>query len=120
MIDTNITIKLYSFSELTGTARVKALEDHRKFILETLDPNDYKELSKNSDPYVSANRLYEEDYEYNLINDDPIIKSIECNEYLFFEDGSLAATVLYAGHNPLAGELHFILNGKDYLIGRKI
>ena len=33
MIDTGITIKLYSFNELSDNAKIKAIEEHRKFYL---------------------------------------------------------------------------------------
>ena len=49
----------------------------------------------------------------------PLLKALNVMNTCFFENGSLAATVLYTGNHPLAGELHFVLNGKDYLIGKE-
>ncbi|HHX70423.1 MAG TPA: hypothetical protein GX708_20510 [Gallicola sp.] len=102
MIDTGITIKLYSFSELSEKAKRKAIEAHREFMLSIIELNDFK------------NGIAE--YDYYARNDEPIIESIEANDYLFFENGELAHTVRYCGNHPLAGETHFIFNGANYII----
>jgi hypothetical protein len=105
MIDTGITIKLYSFSELSEKAKRKAIEEHREFELNIIELNEFE------------NGIAE--YDYYASNDEPIIESIEANDYLFFENGELAHTITYCGNHPLAGETHFIFNGTDYLIKKE-
>ena len=105
MIDTGITIKLYPFSELNEKAKRKAIEAHREFELNIIELNDFE------------NGIIE--YDYYATNDEPIIESIEANDYLFFENGELAHTVRYCGNHPLAGETHFIYNGTDYVIKKE-
>lgn len=105
MIDTGITIKLYSFSELNEKAKRRAIEAHREFELNIIELNGFE------------NGIAE--YDYYAMNDEPIIESIEANDYLFFENGELAHTITYCGNHPLAGETHFIFNGVDYLIKKE-
>ena len=105
MIDTGITIKLYSFSELNEKAKRRAIEEHREFELNIIELNDFE------------NGIAE--YDYYAENDEPIIEIIEANDYLFFANGELANTVRYCGNHPLAGEIHFIYNGTDYLIKKE-
>jgi hypothetical protein len=105
MIDTGITIKLYSFSELSEKAKRKAIEAHREFELSIIELNNFK------------NGIAE--YDYYARNDEPIIENIEANEYLFFENGELAHIVRYCGAHPLSGETHFIFNGADYIIKKE-
>ena len=112
MINTEITIKLYAFAELSLKAKQRAIEEHRKFTLDELSPSDYADMAKDSGK--PANALYELDYEYYLMNDEPIIENIEANEYLYFEDGEMAHVVHYCGGHPLAGQTHFSLYGTDY------
>jgi hypothetical protein len=97
MINTGITIKLYSFSELSEKAKKEAIEAHRDF---------------------ETNIAEDAQYNYCL-SDESIIEHIEANKYLFFENGELAHTITYCGKHPLAGETHFIFQGKDYLIDKK-
>lgn len=112
MIDTGITIKLYSLNELSEKAKQKAIEDHRIFYLENLDYSLYEEMAKETGK--SANAIYETEYEYYLMNNEPIIENIEANEYMFFENGELAHTVHYCGKHPLAGHVHFIQYGIEH------
>jgi len=105
MIDTGITIKLYSFSELSEKAKRRAIETHREFILSIMESDDFE------------TGIVE--YDYYARNDEPIIENIKANDYLFFEDGELAHTITYCGNHPLAGETHFIFNGVDYLIKKE-
>ena len=105
MIDTGITIKLYSFSELNEKAKRKAIEAHREFMLSIMEPDDFE------------TDIVE--YDYYARNDEPIIENIKANDYLFFENGELAHTITYRGAHPLSGEIHFIFNGVDYLIKKE-
>lgn len=119
MIDTGITIKLYSFSELNEKAKRKAIEEHREFELSVMRPDDFISGIAEYDTPEELQKTYEAQYDYYLMNDEPIIESIEANDYLFFENGKLASTVRYCGNHPLAGETHFIFNGVDYLIKKE-
>lgn len=116
MIDTGITIKLYSFSELNEKAKRKAIEEHREFMLSIMKPEDFISGIAEYDTPEELQKIYEAEYNYYLFDDKPIIEDIEANDYLFFENGELAHTITYCGDHPLAGETHFIFNGADYII----
>jgi hypothetical protein len=119
MIDTGITIKLYSFSELSEKAKRKAIEEHREFMLSIMRPEDFISGIAEYDTPEELQKIYEAEYDYYLFDDKPIIENIEANDYLFFENGKFAHTVHYCGNHPLAGETHFIFNGVDYLIKKE-
>jgi len=119
MIDTGITIKLYSFSELDEKAKRKAIEAHREFELSIMQPEDFITGIAEYDTPEKLQKTYKAQYYYYLMNDEPIIEAIEANEYLFFENGELAHTVRYCGAHPLSGEIHFIFNGVDYIIKKE-
>jgi len=119
MIDTGITIKLYSFSELDKKAKRKAIEAHREFMLSIMRPEDFITGIPEYDTPEELQKTYEAEFDYYAMNDKPIIESIEANDYLFFANGELAHTVRYCGNHQLAGETHFIFNGVDYLIKKE-
>ena len=119
MIDTGITIKLFSLSELSEKARNKAIEEHRNFMLSTMSPEDFISGDPEYDTPEELQKTYDAHFNYCAENDEPTIESIEANGYLFFENGELAQTVRYCGNHPLAGETHLIFNGIDYCIDRK-
>ena len=119
MIDTGITIKLYSFSELNEKAKRKAIEAHREFELSIMTPDDFISGIAEYDTPKELQKTYKAQYDYYLMNDEPIIEIIEANDYLFFENGELAHTVTYCGEHPLSGETHFIFKGTDYLIKKE-
>jgi hypothetical protein len=119
MIDTGITIKLYSFSELNEKAKRKAIEAHREFMLSLMVPDYFINGITEYDTPEELQKTYEAQYDYYLMNDEPIIENIEANGYLFFENGKLAHTVHYCGAHPLSGETHFIFNGADYIIKKE-
>jgi hypothetical protein len=119
MIDSGITIKLYSFSELNEKAKRRAIEEHREFLLSIMSPNDFITGISEYDTPEELQKIYKAEYDYYLMNDEPIIENINANDYLFFENGELAHTITYCGNHPLAGETHFIFNGMDYLIKKE-
>ena len=100
-----VEIELFYFHELNKEAQIKAIEDHRQFLLDTIDSNDY-ETEEDLDMQ----------YAYYTNEDEPIIESIVLNEYLFYESGELAHTVHYCGSHPRAGVTEFLLNGKGYVV----
>ena len=118
MIDTGITIKLFSLSELSEKAREKAIEDQRNFEFSIMSPDDFISGLPEYDTPEQLQKTYEAEYDYYAENDDPIIESIEANDYLFFANGEQAHIVCYCGDHPLAGETHFIFNGSDFCIKR--
>jgi len=120
MIDTGITIKLYSFSELSEKAKRKAIEAHREFELSIMRPEDFISGIAEYDTPEKLQKTYEAQYDYYLMNDEPIIEIIEANDYLFFENGELAHTITYCGDHPLAGETHFIFKGANYIIKKEV
>jgi len=110
MIDTGITIKLYSFSELNEKAKRKAIEAHREFELSIMEPNDFITGIAEYDTPEELQKTYREQYNYYLMNDEPIIENIEANDYLFFENGEIAHIIRYFG------ETHFIFKDTEYII----
>lgn len=120
MIDTGITIKLYSFSELSEKAKRKAIEDCREFELSVMRPEDFIMGIAEYDTPEELQKAYEAKYDYYAMNDEPLIEIIEVNDYLFFENGELAHTVRYCRSHPLSGETHLIFNGTDYIIKKEV
>lgn len=116
MINTNITIKLYELDELGEKARARAIDEHRNFMLETMYPEDFKSGDPQYDTPEELEKAYNAEYDYISMNDEPVIESIECNEYLFFEDGELAHVTHYCGKHPLSGQTWLKYHGSEYRI----
>ena len=116
MLETKVVIKLFSLDELSDTARSKAIEDHREFMLSIIHPNDFISGDEEHDTPEELSKACEAECDYYSFEDDPIIESIEANEYLFFESGDLASTIHYSGHHPLAGEAHLVFHGEHYIL----
>ncbi len=112
----NIAINLYSFDELTEKAQRKAIDEHRQFLLSTMQPSDFISGDAEYDTPEKIQEAYDGEYKYYENDEEPIEESIEINEYMFFESGELANTVHYCGNHPLAGQEHFIFNGTHYTI----
>ena len=91
----NVTIQLFNFNELSERAQKRAIDDHRNFLLSVMQPNDFVSGCTEYDTPEQLQEQYEQEYEYYLFNDDPIVESIECNDYMFFANGELANTVHY-------------------------
>ena len=90
-----VTINLYSFSELPESAKQKAIEEHRVFELSTMQPSHFKSGDREYDTEAELQKTYAEEYKYYLENDEPIIEAIEANDYLFFADGNMVQSVTY-------------------------
>ena len=116
MYSINISVNLYTLDELSDRARNRAIREHRDFLLSVMSPNDFISGDSEYDTPEKLNEAYESEYDYYLMNDEPIIESIEINEYLFFCDGEIANVTHYCGKHPLSGKtvLHYL--GKDYEI----
>lgn len=97
----NVTIQLYSFNELSQQAKEKAIMEHRMFL--------------ESMPVSVENEEGELVDEYEQYDDDAaVIDNIEANEYLFFQDGSLAHCTTYTGKHEKAGITEFHFHGITY------
>ena len=112
----NIEIKLFQFNELLEEAKRKAIEEHRNFLLSIMLKEDFISGDPEYDTEDELEKTYNAEYDYVLFNDEPVIESIECNEYYFFYDGELANTVTYIGNHEKAGVTEFIYNGIVYKV----
>ena len=99
MLNTGIMIKLYTLDELSENARQKAIEEHRQFELSIMSPDDFISGCPEYDTEEELQKTYEAEYDYLLMNDEPIIENIEANNYYFYEDGTLAAVTEYIREN---------------------
>lgn len=96
-----VTINLYSFSELSKDAQQKAINEHKDFLLSI------GEEFENEDGEMVTE--YPEDYE-----DSYVIENIEVNEYVYFEDGKLASCTTYTGKHPKSGISELNFHGRIY------
>lgn len=84
-----ISINIYSLDELNEKARNRAIEEHRAFLLSIMCPEDFISGCPEYDTPEELKKAYNSEYEYYLMNDEPIIESIEINEYMFFSNGEI-------------------------------
>lgn len=98
---TTATINLYTFQELTQNAKQRAIEEHRYILLSLLRPDDFISGDPDYDTPEELQKAYNAEYDYILFNDDPIIESLEINEYLYFCDGKIANTTKTATETTL-------------------
>ena len=106
-------IFLYGFDELSPSAQSRAISEHRFFLLDTLRPDFIDGVTDWNDP--EKMEMYEAEYNYIECNDDPVIESIEINEYLFFNDGTLAPTITGVSE-AVRGESYLSKWGEYYKI----
>jgi len=116
MKSVNITINLYSLDELSAKARERAIREHRDFLLSVMQPDDFISGDPEYDTPDQLSEAYDSEYDYVLFNDDPVIESIECNEYLFFSDGAMANCTTFCGKHERAVETVLHVFGKDYQV----
>ena len=109
-----LEINLYKFEELTDRAKERAIMDHRIFILNDMQPTDFISGDPEYDTPEELEKAYREQFDYLNENDEPIIESIEINDYLFYYNGETAHTTHYCGQHPLAGEIRVTLHGEAY------
>ena len=83
-------ICIYQFNELCLSARERAINEHRQFLLEVMSKEDFVSGDEEFDTEEELQKAYELEFEYYEENDEPIIESIEINEYYFYEDGKMA------------------------------
>ena len=103
----NITITICNFDDLEGKARQTAIEEHRSFLLDCMTPNDFISGDPEYDTPGQLNAQYEAEYEYYLMEDEPIIESIQANDYLYYPSGKIARATEYpAGMVTVDGKPH--------------
>ena len=109
------TVTLYSFDELTDKAKSRAIYEHRTFLLDIMQPSDFISGCAEYDTPEELQKAYDSEYDYYLMNDEPIIESITINEYLFFADGTLANTCHYCAGDK-SGETWIQFHGEQIRI----
>ena len=112
----NVEIKLFQFNELLKEAKEKAIEKHRNFLLSVMSKEDFISGDPEYDTDEELEKTFNEEYDHILYNDEPVIESIEINEYYFFYDGELANTVTYVGDHKKAGTTELSYNGSIYSV----
>ena len=110
-----ISVNLYSFEELSAKAKEKAIEDHRNFLLEDMRPEDFISGDPEYDTPEKLEEAYNSEYFYVLENDDPVIDSIEANDYMFYESGKMA-WIKYKFPNHETREMYVHHDGRDILL----
>lgn len=112
MID--ITIHVYTFAELDEKAKRNAIEEHRSFLLDVLIPDYIDGVTDWNDPEKMD--IYNQEYEHIQDHDDPVIESIESNEYLFYRNGDFCNAVTYTERHPRAGQTDITIHGETFTI----
>jgi hypothetical protein len=62
--------------------------------------------------------MYHNEYNYILMNDEPVIENIEINEYYFYFDGSMCDVCHYSG-GPKKGTTEIKIHGETFTIKEK-
>ena len=109
-----LTIKLYSFHELNQEAQTRAIEDHRRFMLETLQPDFIDGVTDWNDP--EKMKMYHAECEYLEENDSAIIENIEINEYTFFANDDICWSCHYVA-GPKKGLTEIKIHGELFTLG---
>ena len=110
----SLCINLYSFHELKEIAKEKAIREHRQFMLNTLQPDYIDGVVDWHNP--EKMRMYEDEYQYIEENNEPVIESIEVNEYTFYFDGEICWSCHYtAGEKQ--GITEYRIHGEYYAVG---
>jgi len=107
-----VTINLYTFSELKEDAKQRAIEEHREFELSTMQPSHFKSGDPEYDTEAELRKAYAEEYNYFSENDEPIIEAIEANDYLFLADGDILQSVTYTE----TGITEATIGGETYVL----
>ena len=104
-----VEINLYNFSELSPEAQRKAIEEHRRFLLDTLQPDFIDGVTDWNDP--EKMEMYWAEYGDISDNDETVVESIEANEYKFLADGELCWTCHYVA-GPKKGLTEIKIHGE--------
>ena len=98
----NAQINLYSFNELSETAKQRAIYEHQSFL-------DFMPIEYENEEGEMINEWHEH-------SEEETIESIEINEYLFFADGKMANVTRFCGKHPKAGQSILVFAGQKYAI----
>ena len=109
-----VEVKIFNLNELNETSKQKAIEKHRNFLLSEMQTSDFISGVEEYDTEENLEKEYDAQYDYYLENDEPIIESIEMNDYYYYEDGKMANVVTYCGKHEKAGTSEFKHNGEIY------
>lgn len=106
-----VSINIYKVDELPEPSQKKAIEDHRIFLLSTMQASDFISGDPEYDTPDQLKAQFTEEYKYYLLHDTPIRDDLNANNYWFFLDGTLAnCTTCTAG--PDRGRTIFSLHGE--------
>lgn len=109
----SISINLYHFEELPETAKERAIMDHRGFLLSVLSPEDFISGDPAYDTPEKLEEAYRDEYDYYIENDEPIIDSIEANDYLFCYNGDYCRSCTYTA-GPHKGKTLVTIHGETF------
>lgn len=108
-----VNITLYHLFDLPAAARNRAVEDHRHFLLATLQPDFIDGVTDWADPEKMA--MYRAEFDYIENNDDPVVESIEANDYWYFYDGTICPACTYVA-GPKKGITEITVHGETFTI----
>lgn len=110
----NVTINLYEFNELSFNAQQRAIDEHRAFMLDTMRPDDFISGDPEYDTFEKLAEAYNSEWDYIYENDEPVIESIEINEYLFYANGEFANCICNCVNNEIISTVK--IGGEKYKI----
>ena len=108
-----VEISLYRLRELSPAAYRRAVDDHRYFLLDALQPDYIDGVTDWNDP--GKMEMYRAEYDYIMFNDNPVIDSINCNGYFFHPDGEICWTCTYTA-GPKKGLTEIKIHGEAYTV----
>lgn len=117
MINFNVPVTVYKLEELSDSARQYAIDEHRSFLLDEMQPSDFISGDPEYDTPEMLQEVFESEYEAYATDDDIIIESIEANEYMFFDNGKIANVCHYCKNHPTRPDQTWInYHGTEYRI----
>lgn len=108
-----VKIHLYRLDELSETARERAISEHRDFMLSILQPDFIDGVPDWDNP--EKVEMYHQEYEYIENNDEPVIESIEANDYFYYSNGGICSVCTYTG-GPKKGITEITVHGETITI----
>ena len=106
-----LSINIYSFHELSEKGKTRAIEDHRAFMLSTLQPDYIDGVTDWNDPEKMA--MYRAECSAIEDSDTEVVESIEVNEYMFYANGELCPCCTYVA-GPKQGTTEATIHGEVY------
>ena len=74
---------------------------------------DFISGDEENDTEEELQKAYESEFEYYEENDEPIVESIEINDYYFYENGKMANVINVCGNGKIIENI-LKYNGKEY------